>query len=291
MFSKLLPLSRPLNILLAALTYILGVSVAQYLGKPFTQESFWLGLVGILLAQASMGLLTEVYRPENEPIVENETHLERKSVRDSALYISIASLAANAGITLIFYINAGLPLSSFIFLLLSLIIILGYSIPPLRLLNRGFGEFLLAAHIAYVIPSIGFLLQSSEYHRLLPALAVPLTALAFAYFLVLDFPSFATDQRYERITILRLLSWERAVPFHHGLIVAAYTLFFAATLLGFSLSLIWPVFLTLPFAIFQIIQLRAISLGNRPNWTLLAATALAVFGLSTYILTLTFWLR
>jgi hypothetical protein len=60
---------------------------------------------------------------------------------------------------------------------------------------------------------------------------------------------------------------------------------------GLSLSLIWPAFLTLPFALFQIFQLRNISMGAPTNWTLLTVTALAVFGLTTYFLTLTFWLR
>jgi 1,4-dihydroxy-2-naphthoate octaprenyltransferase len=288
---KILRLTRPLNLLLAALTYILGVSVAKYLGKLFIQESFWLGLVGVLLAQASMSLLAEVYRPGNEPIVENETRLERKSVQDAALYISIAALAANAVIAFLLYNSGHLPLSSFVFLLLSLLIILAYSIPPLRLLNRGFGEFLLAAHIGYVIPSIGFLLQAGEYHRLLPALAMPLTALGFAYYLVLNFLTFASDQKYQRRTMLRLLSWERTIPFHHSLIVAAYILFLASSIINFSFSLLWPAFLTLPFAIFQIVLLRAIALGNRPNWRLLTVTSLAVFGLTTYFLTLTFWLR
>jgi hypothetical protein len=64
-----------------------------------------------------------------------------------------------------------------------------------------------------------------------------------------------------------------------------------APFLGFSFNLIWPAFLTLPFAVFQIIQLRAIANGNPPNWKLLTSTALAVFGLTTYFLTLTFWLR
>ncbi|MBL8100462.1 MAG: hypothetical protein JNK81_14855, partial [Anaerolineales bacterium] len=64
-----------------------------------------------------------------------------------------------------------------------------------------------------------------------------------------------------------------------------------APLFGFSFNLIWPAFLTLPFAIFQIIQVRAIANGNPPNWKLLTSTALIVFGLTTYFLTLTFWLR
>lgn len=288
---NILRLSRPLNLLLAALTYILGVSVAKYLGKPFVQEAFWLGLVGVVLAQVSMSLLAEVYRPENEPIIENETRSERRSIRDATLYTSISALAANAVIAFLLYNRGHLPPSAFIFLLLSLLIVFAYSVPPLRLLNRGFGEFLLAAHIGYVIPSIGFLLQAGEYHRLLPVLAIPLTALGFAYFMVLNFLSFASDQKYQRRTMLRLLSWERAVPFHHSLIVTAYILFLASSILSFSFSLLWPAFLTLPFAIFQIILLRAIALGNRPNWPLLTVTSLAVFGLTAYFLTLTFWLR
>jgi 1,4-dihydroxy-2-naphthoate octaprenyltransferase len=212
-------------------------------------------------------------------------------VRDAALYISISALAANAVIAFLLYNSGRLHLSALTFLLLSLLIILIYAVPPLRLLNRGFGEFLLAAHISYVIPSIGFLLQAGEYHRLLPALAIPLTALGFAYFLVLNFLTFASDQKYQRLTMLRLLSWERAIPFHHSLIVAAYVLFLASSILSFSFSLLWPAFLTLPFAIFQIVLLRAIALGNRPNWPLLTVTSLAVFGLTAYFLTLTFWLR
>jgi 1,4-dihydroxy-2-naphthoate octaprenyltransferase len=287
----LFKLSRPLHLILAALTYVFGASIANYLGRPSTQISFWLGLVGVVLAQMSMSLLAEVYRPENEPIVEDETLIQRKSIRDSALYLSTASLAVMTVITFVLYVNSILTFPGFLFLALSLFLIIVYAIPPLRFLNRGFGEFILAAHLGYVIPSIGFLFQTGEYHRLLLSLTIPLTALGFAYFLVLNFPSFASDQKYQRRTMLRLLSWERAVPFHNSLIVTAYVLFFAPTLLGISLSLIWPAFLTLPFAIFQIVQLRAIALGNRPNWPLLTATALAVFGLTAYFLTLTFWLR
>ncbi|MEW6404422.1 MAG: hypothetical protein AB1649_21715 [Chloroflexota bacterium] len=289
--TKLLRLSRPVHLLLAALTYVFGASIANYLGKPFVQSAFWLGMAGVVLAQMSMSLLAEVYRPGNEPIIENETFAERKSIRDLALYLSTASLAAMAVITFVLYINNILAFPALLFLALSLLLIIFYSIPPFRFLNRGFGEFILAAHMGYIIPSIAFLFQTNEYHRLLPTLAVPLTALAFAYFLILDFPSFASDQKYQRRTMLRLLSWERAVPFHSSLIVAAYVLFFAPTLIGVSLGLIWPAFITLPFAIFQILQLRAIALGNRPNWPLLTATALAVFGLTAYFLTLTFWLR
>jgi 1,4-dihydroxy-2-naphthoate octaprenyltransferase len=285
----MLKLSHPLHLLLAALTYTLGASIPAYLGKPFQPLAFSLGLAGVLFAQLSMSLLAEVFRPHNEPLVEDETPKQKETLRNNALYISIAALAANAFIAFILYTDKTLSLPAFYFLLLSLLLALAYAIPPIRLLNRGFGELTLAVHLAYVIPSIGFLLQNRENHRLLSVIIIPLTALALAYFLVINFTTFPSDERYQRATLLRRLTWEHAVPLHHSLIVFAYVIFAVAPLFGFSI--LWPAFLTLPFAVLQILLLRNISIGGRPNWTLLTATALAVFGLTAYFLTLTFWLR
>jgi 1,4-dihydroxy-2-naphthoate octaprenyltransferase len=286
----LLRLSRPLQLLLAALTYFLGASIANYLGKPFRTDSFWLGLIAILLAQSSLNLLAEVFRPANEAIVEGQSRKDRITLRNHALYISIAALTANAVIAFVLYTNSRLSISAFFFLLLSLILILVYSIHPFRFINRGFGEFVLAAHIAYVIPSIAYVLQSDETHRFL-LISIPLTCLAFAYFIVMNFPTFASDIKYDRHTLLTRLGWERAVPLHHLFVLLAYLFFLASPVFGLSLSLLWPAFLTLPFALFQIFQLRNIALGAPTNWTLLTVTALSVFGLTAYFLSLTFWLR
>jgi 1,4-dihydroxy-2-naphthoate octaprenyltransferase len=274
--------------LLAALTFCIGASIANYLGKPFRADSFWFGLTAVILAQMSMSLLSEVFRLDVEPLSENETRHNRSVLRNNALYVSIAALTADAVIAFLLFNNAHLSFSGFVFILLSLILVLTFALPPFR--NRGFGEFLLAAHLAYVIPSLAYLLQADETHRFLVVL-IPLTFLAFAYFIVMDFPSFATDRKFNRTTLLTRLGWERVVPLHHIFILFAYIFFALAPLLGLSLSLIWPAFLTLPFAIFQIFQLRNIALGSPANWTLLTATALSVFGLTTYFLTLTFWLR
>jgi 1,4-dihydroxy-2-naphthoate octaprenyltransferase len=166
-----------------------------------------------------------------------------------------------------------------------------YAIPPFRLINRGFGEPVLAILLAYLIPSIGFLLQTVSYHRFLAILVFPLTALALATFIAFDFPSYARDRKYARGTLLVRIGWERAVPVHNILIVLAYLLLLFAPLFGISLALIWPGLLTAPFAIFQIFTLRQITLGGKPVWNMLTVTAIAIFALTAYFLTLTFWLR
>jgi 1,4-dihydroxy-2-naphthoate octaprenyltransferase len=290
MFRNLFRLAHPLHLFLGLLTYFLGASIANYLGRPFRPDAFWLGLVAVLLAQISMNMLAEVFRPPAEPLMEGETLKGRIALRNNALYISIAALAANAVIAFLLYTNGRFSAEAFLFILLSLVFVLAYSVPPLRLVNRGFGELLLAGHLAYIIPSIAYILQTGEVHRFL-LITLPLTFLAFGYFIIMDFPAFASDSKYNRSTLLTRLGWERVIPLHHLIILFAYFLFLASPIFGLSLSLVWPAFLTLPFALFQILQLRSLSLGAPTRWTLLTATALSVFGLTTYFLTLTFWLR
>ena len=288
--TSLLKLIRPLNILLAALTYSFGASLADYLGKSIRADSFWFGFVVIMLLQITMNLLPEVYRPQNEPFLENEIRTDRLKLRNNALYISMAALASIAVIAYILFNTKHLPLDSLLFLIFSLVIVLIYSTPPFRLVNRGFGELLLAIQTAYVLPTFAFTLQAGKTHPFL-ALTIPLTFFAFAYFLVLDFQAFAQDEKYNRVTFLTRLGWERVVPLHHIFVLFAYIFMLAMPAFGLSLTLIWSAFLTLPFALFQINQLRNISLGVPPNWLLLNATAFAVFGLTLYFLTLTFWLH
>ena len=48
---------------------------------------------------------------------------------------------------------------------------------------------------------------------------------------------------------------------------------------------------TLPVAIYQVVILRNISEGAPPLWNILLVTSAAIFGLTTYLLTLTVWLR
>jgi 1,4-dihydroxy-2-naphthoate octaprenyltransferase len=283
-------LIRPIPLLLAALTYSLGASIADYLGNILRPGPLWLGLLSVLLAQFAMSLLPEVFRLDVEPLLKGETRHERQILRNNILYTSVAALASLALIFYALFASSQLPGPSFLFPGLSLAIILLQAIPPFRLANRGFGELMNAIHIAYIIPSIAFVFQAGDTHRFL-AVTLPLTFLAFAYFIARNFQSFAQDQKFRRVTFLTRLGWERVVPLHNIFLIFAYVFFLAMIAFGLTLSLLWPAFLTLPFALYQIFQLRNISLGLPPNWKILNATALSVFGLTAYFLSLTFWIR
>ena len=287
----LLRLSRPLNLILVALTYILGAGVSRYLGISQHVVVFWLGLGGILLAQLSMNLLAEALRPVEQPSENDENHAERVNLRNAALLTAIGALAATAVIAILLGQQGALSPAAMLFLGLSLLAVLAYAVPPLRLVDAGLGEFTLAVHITIITPALGFVLQHGEYHRLVAIVSFPLMLLALAYFLILDFPTFAADEKYDRRTLLRSMGWQRAISLHHGLILGAYILLASGLFFGLAWGLVWPPFLTLPFAVLQIFWLRNIGLGARPVWNLLTVNALAVFGLTAYLLTFAFWLR
>ncbi|MCJ7584546.1 MAG: prenyltransferase [Anaerolineales bacterium] len=283
--------SQPLRLILASLTYILGTGIARYLGVHLEGSAFWLGFVWILLIQVAAYLLAEYFHSPNEPLGEADTPSKRLRLRTLLLQVSAAALTLVAASTVVMLRLRIITPSSGSFLGLIFLLLMTYSVPPIRLVYTGFGELALAILIADFIPGLAFLLQADEFHRLLPLVAFPLTLLAVANFLALDFLSFASDQKYGRRTLLIRLTWPRAVPLHHALLLAAYVLFVAAPFFGFPWRLLWPVFLTLPLAAYQIFMLRNIALGVKPLWTILSINASAIFGLTAYLLTLSFWIR
>lgn len=287
----MLRLSRPLHLLFITIAYILGVGAADHLGAKINIAAFWLGLTFICLAQISLNFLVEVFRPINEPILPNETRAERFRLRDRLLVTALGLLGLAATCAYSLYVLGRLNSLTFNFVALAFIIVFICAVPPFNLVRRGFAEFFFALLIGYMSLALGFLLQAEKFNRLLPVLALPLTLLAAACFIAFDFHSFASDIKYERLTLLTRLGWQRAVPLHHALVLAAFCLFAAAPLAGVSFALIRPAFFGLPFGILQILLLRNIANGAPPRWRALTLTAATLFLLTTYSLTITLFLH
>jgi len=291
LLTTILRLARPVQLLLAALTYGLGLGFARYLGTQTHVEVAFLGGGFILFVLAAAHLLGEYFRPFNEPIVAGETRAEREELRRQLL-VSALGLLASAGL-IVFVLQWQARLTVLVEVLFGTITLLALmnAVPPVRLLDRGFGELVLALLIANTAPALAFALQKNDLHRLLPLLTLPLTLLALAYLLALDFPAYAQDIKYQRGSLLTRLGWQRAVPLHNVMLATAYLIYAAAPLIGFSFNLIWPVLLTIPLAAYQVFMLHNIIEGAKPLWNAFTINATAIFGLTAYLLTLTFWLR
>jgi 1,4-dihydroxy-2-naphthoate octaprenyltransferase len=284
-------LSSPIHLLLAGLTYVLGAGIARYLGFPVQARLLILGLLVIVLLQLAMEFLAAVFLPVPGKMQVDQTPAEQTQVRRAALHLAIAALAAAVVLAASLFRFEVASVGPAICLGLCILVIIVHSMPPMLGVNRGFGELLVAVQIAFLVPTLSFLLQAGTYHRLLNLCTVALTCLLLASLIALDFHSYAEDLRNGRTTLLTRLGWERGLTIHHTLLGMAYFILGLAVLLGFSMSLIGPAFLAIPFAVLQVVMLQAMARGAKPIWDLLRANALAVFALAAYFLTVSFWLR
>lgn len=287
----LIRLTRPIQLLLALLTYGLGLGLSRYLGATLLLEPQFFGGIIVCLLLAASSLLMEYFRPINEPIVPGETRKEREELRSTLLIVSLVFLAV-VGLLIFLLQRAGfLGPDTFLLLAGFILLALANAVPPVRLINRGLGELSLSVLIATLTPTFAYLLHSHNLHRLLMLFTFPLFLIALASFLALNFPVYADDLKYERRSLLISLGWQRAVPIHNSLLIVAYLFLAAIPFLGVPFGLVWPALLTLPLAAYQIFTLRKIADGAKPLWPAFIATATAIFGLTTYLITLTFWLR
>jgi 1,4-dihydroxy-2-naphthoate octaprenyltransferase len=290
-FRKFIKLARPLHLLLAALTYCLGSGIARYLGHPVQIAAFGLGLLAVLAIQTAAFWLVEYFRLPLTPLDKDETPRIREGLRTGLYQSAMALLTGSGAIVVTLLIAQLLPAPAGIFMGLIVFCFVAYAVPPMRLSEAGYGELIQAIAFGTLFPALAFFLQYGEFHRLLAFATFPLTLLALAYLLVNDFPTFVDDQKYGRHSMLTRLTWQHAIPIHHLLILLCFLFFAVSPLFGYPWGLVWPVFLVLPFALIQIVWLQRIARGGRTLWRFLIPLAAAVFGLSVYLLALTFWIR
>jgi 1,4-dihydroxy-2-naphthoate octaprenyltransferase len=290
-FGKVVSLVKPLNLLLAGLAYLLGVSVAKYLGITVNISTSIFGGVFVIFMLASSSSLDMYFSPPSRNPAAPERPQEREDFRRFTLYLSIGFLAFSAVSIFFLLLSRTLNIYSSSVVIFCLAVSLVNAVPPLRLMERGFGELAMALIIAGLPVMLGFTLQAMSFHRLVMYLSFPLVFITLAYLLALDFPSYATDQKFGHQSLLVRLTWQRAVSIHNLLLIVSYLIFLTAPLFGIPSRLIWPTLLTLPLAIYQIVILRNISLGLKPNWRVLTVNATALIGIVIYLLLFTFWVR
>ncbi len=289
--TTILRLTRPIHLLLALLAYGLGLGIARYLGGLLNPLAQIAGGLSLLFLLAASSLLIEYFRPPTEPILPGETRAEREALRPLLLTVSAAFIAVAALLAFLLYLQGGLPVNDALLFILYLLLCLSLAVPPIRLVERGMGEVVAAFLLAVLTPAISFLMVFPNLHPFLTGFTFPLFLLALAWQLAVSFEQYPGHLKYGRRVLLMRLSWQRAVPIHNGLLIAAY--FFLAVLpfLGVPFPLTWPSLLTLPIAAWQMLMLRNIAEGAKPVWNALNIAATIVFGLTAYLITITFWLR
>lgn len=297
----LIRFASPWRMVATVLLYCLGAGIVVYLGLSFDWINFWVGLSMLILLQISSQYLRVYYDtfnplqrralPPRWQILEEEaqTPVDLTSERGILLPTALVTLSVGAVLTVLMQMRS--PLSPAAFLLLGTAFVLAfiYSVPPFKLDETGYGELIQAVLIVNLTPALAFIFQTGEFHRLIAMLTFPLLALFLALQMVLGLPGFGRDLSAGRKNLIQQTGWERGVRLHHLLIVSCYLLLGLALLSGLPWRLTWPTLLSVPFAVYQVMQMEQITTGAKPNWKLLTLNAVVTFGLVVYLMTFSLW--
>lgn len=288
--------SQPLVLLAGFLLYALGSGIFVYLGYTLDWSRYWLGQGCVTLLQLSSYYLKAYYDAPSDAAARRNATRPRDPLdapeslpRPVLLQAALTTLTIGAIVTVLLVAQGAMNLPTLFILGTAFLLSFFYAVPPLRLVDSGYGELSEAFLVMNLVPALAFLFQAGSIHRLLAMLTFPLTALYLAMKLAISFSHYASDLKQDRKTLLVRMGWQRGMNFHNLLILGAYLLYGVATLLDLPWSLTWPPLLTLPFGLFQIWQMRQIANGASPRWRLLTFTAVSVVGLSAYFLTLALW--
>lgn len=292
-------LSRPHFLLGAALLYALGAGISRYLGGPIDWGLYWLGQVWVTLMQLSTHYLNEYFDSVVDADNEHRTPFsggsgtigKEKLRRETALYAAAICLALAAYFSVSIIRNAHVNAALVLTLALIFLGAFFYSTPPVRLASSGYGELTTSIIVSNLVPALAFLLQNNELHRLLAMATFPLTTLNIAMMMAFELPDYASDLKYLKQTLMVRIGWQRGILFHNLCILISYVLFGLGALLGFPLPIVLPAFLTLPMGLFQIWLVNRLADGAKPNWGALTFTAVALYGVTAYLLAFTFWTR
>jgi 1,4-dihydroxy-2-naphthoate octaprenyltransferase len=289
---KVFKVSHPWCLLLGVLLYALGGGVAHFLGIAINWTVYWVGQAFISTLQLSSFYLKAYYdQLESRQILQADKSDDEFSEPDfQILPVAFAALTAAASLMVLLLFLKVMNGSVLIILGVAFLLFFFYAVPPLRLVNSGYGELVDAFIYANLIPALAFLFLAGEIHRILAMLTFPLTALYLAMAIVLTLPNFAKDILLNRRTLVTSITWQRGMNLHNVLILTAYLILGIASILGLAWRLTWPGLLTIPLGMYQIWQILQIAGGAKPNWRILTYTAIGTFVLTAYFLTLTLWI-
>ncbi len=290
-------LARPHFLLGGILLYALGVGIVHYLGLPVHWNVYILGQIWGTMLQLGTQFLNEYFDAPADNENDNRTWFtggsgslgEGKLPRPVALWAGLACLAVSASFTALLVATTHLSSAAVVVMILIFIASISYAVPPIKLESSGYGELVTAIIVANLVPGFAFLLQVPDLQRVLAMATFPLTPMALAMLLAIDFPDYGNDIKFDKRNLLVRAGWQAGMMMHNVFIILSYLLLVVAIFTGLPFSIALPFFFTLPVGFYQIYQMNRIAAGAKPNWNLLIFTAIALFMVSSYLLTFSFW--
>jgi 1,4-dihydroxy-2-naphthoate octaprenyltransferase len=201
-------MARPLVLTSNILAWILGVAIAFGTGEPFEFIPVGVGFAAMMLVSVSVHYANEYADYQTDALTTRTLYSGGSGVlpsgsipRKVALQAAVSTLLFGIGIEVgaVF-----LRIHSWLALILLVIGAFGgwmYSLPPLKLAWRGWGEFDNALLGANVLPTYGYIILSGAFNFWVFLACVPFTLLAFNNLLAVTWPDRKADAQAGKRTL------------------------------------------------------------------------------------------
>ena len=239
-------LSRIPFLSVAVLPYILGTLLAQRLTGNFSLAIFLLGLFGAILIQLAAHYNGEIYDIKEDRFAAalgrnlfsgGSQVLVKKLIaerRVKILVYTVVLFALVIGIILQFYFKTG----KWTLLLGASGIICGlfYSLPPLRLVNRGLGEVFIAYSFGFLAVNAGFYIQASRFNILAIFVSLPIACAVANIILINEYPDYQADKETGKKNLLVRIGQEKGAFIYALFVICAGVSFCLALIKGLPLE-------------------------------------------------------
>lgn len=265
------------------LAYIFGVGITSYLAADIDKYILVVGLIQLIFILISKSLI-KAYLSFDRDF--NKTRLSIISIEEWYVLAAISVIIVLVASVMIFFIQTqSLAISSWVFLILIILANLSLAVNEKIQELIKFEQIIAGIFICIFTPAFSLTLTMKEFPSLLSVLAIPLLFMYWGTSIALEFEKYSTDLIANRKSLFIVLGWEKAVFLHHIFILSSFLLIATLPLFGYSWALLWPYLLIMPIGVTEILFIRQISEGLKPQWRAIRITAHTLFLLSLYILT------
>ena len=266
----------------ATASYLLGVMIASWSGRAIKIVSLIVGLVifyALYLLQVVQRFLTS-----NRVNPFTRVRPGGQNLSSSALTLIVGAFFVIFG-GLYLLLQAEVLIGTNLLLLMALAIIVFLSIGRYsRLWFNSMSWLFEGLVISPIMFLLGSAIQEYQFSYLLFLLWMPIFFLYGASAITLLFSDYDQNKTSRNSSFITSVGWEKALKFHHGLILLTYIslLIYLATSNTWSRN--WPTLLLGLISGAEVFFLQQIAGGMRPNWQLLRTLAIVQFFSLIYLL-------
>ena len=260
-----LRLARLQFLLGSGIFYVIGVLMALHQTGLLDVMALVFGLATMWLLQLSTHFLNEYYDQIGDYSNRHRTFFSGGSgvLAEGRLAPQLARLAALVAFSLAVLLLATATLTFSTFGLTTLVIFsiaaigaLGYSAPPLSLVERGLGELYVTLIVGLLVPLFGYSAQTGKASLMFALACLPCASLILASVISVAFPDFESDRKTLKQTLVVILGPEKAAKLYAVLLTAGYIMSWFIMPLGIPITVVLAQAATMPIAALSLFELK-----------------------------------